>query len=899
MISSSKWFRNLYPAPRRLSQLIIFFLLAAILFGAGMVRPTFAQSTLPGWDQPANLSQSGAASQPRVFAGTDGKLQAIWWDSFDGLVTSVSEGSPGQHETPLVWSPPLNAPIQSLALLSMPTIVSDGSGWLHAFWSEANPLEVGTQVLMHSQMPFGGTQWSLPRSVAGSVLTFNISVSPSGELSLAYVRNKHTVEAPAGVYVRRKVDNASDWGAAKLIYESIYFRLLPVEQAWVRVWDAGDNTIYLTWSDPQLGQAFFSSSQDGSGSWSEPELLGQPEDRPVAPRVVGFPDGSVMRIWQASVHSQCTLFLQIYFSPAPEERHLEWSEPIQILQGLPACPQADRFLFIGDQLFWVWGEGSGNLQVSAWDSSRLQWSLPQEISFNFQDIQSHRQVGLTNLHASLTGERLVAIGADAVSNEIWSTAARSDMLDLVYALPSPWAKTVQLSGVGEEVGYPIISMDLAGTAHIVWTKIRVQGSDDTSLMYARLDENGLSTPVAILERGRDGPARHPAMYADGQGRLHLFWVGDVNGRLFYSSAIAQDARSSSAWISPKAITEFGVVGSPQAGMDAAGNLYVLFVVPLNEGRGVYLARSEDGGKNWLPPQIVFDAERAGWQMVDHPSLVIEPDGTLHAAWVEASIPGTLQPLGIFYARSTDHGLSWSDPLIVTGPGFAWPRLGLAQQQFHVIYADMSNNLWHRWVAKEDLAVEGALWSAAARIPGWLGVDLPVGVAVDGYMPDGTLHLVGSGGLSPQQRPLYAYWDGTRWSSLEWFATGVNIGTTTGAVAATRPQGGTLAAAWLAPFDQSMPNQIVLNFVTRSIPEVEQPTPGISQAGPNVPVTGAEEANPTPSPEPTPLPSPTPDLNRRPAPSSSGDISPLALGGGLAALVVFGGLFTLQLRKRQD
>jgi hypothetical protein len=102
-----------------------------------------------------------------------------------------------------------------------------------------------------------------------------------------------------------------------------------------------------------------------------------------------------------------------------------------------------------------------------------------------------------------------------------------------------------------------------------------------------------------------------------------------------------EAASAGGWSTPASLSEAGSSGSwPQIGADAAGNLYALYAVPLNEGRGIYFARSEDGGATWSESRQVFDAAAQGWAMVDHPVLLVLPEGTLPRC-VEACPSGCL------------------------------------------------------------------------------------------------------------------------------------------------------------------------------------------------------------------------------------------------------------------
>ena len=48
-------------------------------------------------------------------------------------------------------------------------------------------------------------------------------------------------------------------------------------------------------------------------------------------------------------------------------------------------------------------------------------------------------------------------------------------------------------------------------------------------------------------------------------------------------------------------------------MTANGELLVVYAIPLNEPRGVYMVRSADLGATWSRPVRVFDGAAAGWE----------------------------------------------------------------------------------------------------------------------------------------------------------------------------------------------------------------------------------------------------------------------------------------------
>ena len=95
---------------------------------------------------------------------------------------------------------------------------------------------------------------------------------------------------------------------------------------------------------------------------------------------------------------------------------------------------------------------------------------------------------------------------------------------------------------------------------------------------------------------------------------------------------------------------------------------------------VHLVRSDDGGATWSAPVTVNASATAGWQWFG--SLDVAPDGRLDAVWYDSPDLEDAGRTRVAYATSSDGGVTWSVPLVVT-PDFdshlGWPaerrRLG--------------------------------------------------------------------------------------------------------------------------------------------------------------------------------------------------------------------------------
>jgi hypothetical protein len=121
-----------------------------------------------------------------------------------------------------------------------------------------------------------------------------------------------------------------------------------------------------------------------------------------------------------------------------------------------------------------------------------------------------------------------------------------------------------------------------------------------------------------------------------------------------------------------------------------GNLYLASSVnpPGADPHDVHFARSTDGGESWSEPVRVHSDDRSAWQWFA--TMSIAPDGRLDMVWVESLDAASPNVGELYYTRSTDGGLSWAQPAAVSPPFDSW--LGWPQQDKLGDYYHMVSDL---------------------------------------------------------------------------------------------------------------------------------------------------------------------------------------------------------------
>lgn len=932
---------NLGLALRRVSSWLLSLILALLVFAIS-VQPTLAQvagptsTPAPVWDQPINLSRSGAASEPRLLVSPDGRLQVFWVDQFDGLLTATYEKGK--------WNTPRAIPVDAKQPGTLPEFFVDpapifGIVRIHAFWYGAANSTTRQRPLLYSQMAFGGTVWSTPQVAAESAARFTVASLANGNLVLAYYRPLQSTSGLAGVYARQIYLNQGVpfLGSPASVYSSIYYRLVDPESSHLALTTFGTAGVMLAWDDPREPQVQFALSSNGGSTWQTQSLEfgGALNPRLVVASGIAlrlWQTPGTCQIWQQRLESLPETALPGQFAFVPTQTPAgdspaaaaEWDAPLQILFDQGTCPENDRFFALPDgRLAWLWDEGASAVTLSFYDFDQAAWSLPARWSFSFQDPESGRSVGLSNLRLVLSGERLVAAGLDEATGEVWVLPAPVEMLSATFA-PVTWSEVRYLSRPDaklsdpRQVGSPASAAGPDGVIHFVWSQLPSTSSSLHSLFYARWDGRSLSQPVEVVP-GRNGESHtQPALLAAPGDELHLAWRVEPAGEVRYSRAQANQAASAGGWLPPRALAQ----GSawPQLALDQQGSLYLAYVTPVNEGRGVYLAQSLDDGESWSEPNLVFDAAAAGWQMVDHPALAVDAGGGVYLAWTQKALAGELQPLKIYTAQSLDQGLTWSDPLAQSQSGVDWPRMVVVNGQLHLVFhRQVDQSLWHSWIdlANSDLAASerpSLTWPTAQRVNGFEGIQAPYGLAAAGRpapVSDEAYALYLAAMQPAAGGFLYSSWQARRWSEVERFVLPPVNGAPFNLVAAqdrlslalnlaAPGEGGILSAAWLGAVEagtgqagnQPAEARVGLFFASRLIPALRLP---------DLPPTATPAPTDTPAPQPLPtlpVPTATPTISSAPA-ELAPPVDPMVLGGGLAAIILFAilaGILTLSSRR---
>jgi hypothetical protein len=877
-----------------------------ILASSALPQGAAAQSAGPEWSDPLNLSRSGGAENPRLVVTPNG-TQLVFWD--DAYTASALRGGMGGFATGAEgsWGAPTRV---EFPFAGRPTRLLAGSGNLiHAFWIDAaGSLRHGAASL--TSLGAGGS-WG-GQVIASSVTAFDVAVDPSGRFQVVCLIAAEGASTPAGIYTLRSGLRGDTWSAPSPIYRSDYFRaFLPagegrpsspsespvVPGVEIEVsHEEGSQLVYMAWDNPALKRIYLAISQDGGGTWGEPvELEGPDAESPYSTPhdvAVSAEADQVLLLWQDSEEGgSCTQFYQ-----TSDDQGVTWSDPTPVLGQQSGCLDGIQVLGrVGDNTL-VFAGLQGRALLLAWNGS--DWSLPHtEAGLDvFTNPETFGFVELGCRQAALSGDRLVVVGCgiEDGGTDVWQTERPLDEVNAWFDPTQGWAEIGHVAIASD----PMLSFDAAGdgTGQVIalWSTPHSDLAEGASsdLVYAGLDHGQLVGPFAVLTR-QVGLAKQVHLFVDGEGRLLAVWSGGNSGELSFSWASVPEAGSEAGWFAPDAVPAPTTLGdSPHLLETSSGSLVLAYAVAFNESRGVYVATAEASTLEWGPPVRVFDAATAGCAKVEQTSLTGGTDGTLHLAWVCASLPGGIGPMAIYHARSSDGGLTWSEPALVLERRAAWSQIAVDRRgSLHLVWEERLGDRIYTWDAISRTG--GQDWEEPLSIS---VVDAKASFSSMSSDSSGRFHLlqaVQEGHNPPVLH--YSEWDGSAWMARDDLTLAVrNIADLEG-LASTVDQANGLVAiyAGVAPRDSSGVAENELHFAAIPLPPAPAEESTSTDATAVPPAVAASAATPAEG-EPATAAAPVLGPEEAARPSSGGPIG-IVVGGATALLLVVG-LIVARLRS---
>lgn len=727
---------------------------AGLLFGNA--SPGFAQSS-QAWSDPINISRSGIAKNPHLIIDAQGVLHAIWEDQLEEFKYSKSIDG-------MTWSNPITARYPFVKGQPVQFVV-DHEGVVNVFWvDKEHALMLSRVIPAELDKPYS---WDSSYRLARFVLDFHVEITVHGAMHAGII----TTRSPSGVYYRSSLGGGRSWSEAKLLYESSYFRSITLANAHVQVTasdDPADKKVYVVWDNQSQKRVFMASSVDGGVTWSESNQIKGPEDAGGfgAPynAEAGIIGDELLLIWQVGEPgaSQCAVYAQR--SPDGGE---SWKEPEAILDHRSACPQSLNVIAQNEEYSIVLFTNLGSPSLAAWDGEKWSDIQPQNEMLYFSNPLTFETILFGCQTYTMFGDQLYQIACDlGKGGDIWLTSRSLSSWESWFPPSSIWSLPAVLENTTNRISSLAYTTD-NNSIHAVWVDSPLSETiGEDAVFYARWNGDKWSSPQIAIT-GLNGKPTQLAFTANGTDRLMLVWVNEKNSELLFSWANSQRATSRSEWADPINLPiPSKLSNAPEILVDGAGRILVVYAVPFNEDRGVYLVQSSDNGITWSSPQKVFDAALADWQIVNHPKISLGGDGRLHLLYTRYSALNN-QSTGLYYSQSSDGGLTWIAPEEVSDGNILWSEVvSYGKGTVHRLWQESDNSV----VANLDQISNnsGDTWAGPVNVTPISDIVAPVSVIFNGTKE---LHFIQ---LREEDSPSFikeyylsvqdSRWDGAEWTS---------------------------------------------------------------------------------------------------------------------------------------
>jgi len=606
-------------------------LMVGLLLGLGGGVGGAASAQTTGWSEPVRLSTNTISAWfPDVAVDGQGRAHIVWHgsrkedeDVLDLLMYSTWDGETYSEPNDVIFTGTGGWTIR-------PAIAADDLGRLHLVYRD------GTDIY-YSQAPadaaWNAASWSTPYFVSAGSSAYYSDIAVDGEGVIHIVWNEQPSETETG----RVVWVGTVRGVTRIESE---VPLSNGSQPW-----AGEYTVYAMLEDTDGRQWFGTSVGLGRYDGVTWEWL-TAADGVAGDEVYAMAEDVDQTLWF------CTDGGISHYDPLQplEQRWTTVAVPPEL-----APFRLQAVVVDGTGNMWVGTSGGlGRYDGLAWEVYQAEEGLASE--------------DITAMAVDQQGALWVGTGSGVVQHTDgeWVRFTTSDGLagDRVTAL------TVDSSGVvwiGTESG-------LTRYDGVAWRSFTsADGLADDHVTALAVDSGGdlwVGT-VAGLSR-YDGEEWDTYTVDDGLVDGHVTAiVGDSTPNAMCPRCMDIFYRRSEdggrTWSAPVNLSR-SYAGSvkPQIKIDADGGLHVTW----EEGEDWYTGAgypvgsvhrySPDGGKTWAEPFVFTHPDGAPQQI----TMGIGPGGELVAVWrLPIRLPGRS---AVYYQRSSDNGISWSDPLPIDG-----------------------------------------------------------------------------------------------------------------------------------------------------------------------------------------------------------------------------------------
>jgi hypothetical protein len=319
-----------------------------------------------------------------------------------------------------------------------------------------------------------------------------------------------------------------------------------------------------------------------------------------------------------------------------------------------------------------------------------------------------------------------------------------------------WSEPYRLSSDQGKASHASSVADQYGYVHVFWSETLFE--DQSSIIqYARFDGQIWTTPFDIHMTAPFVSVQNISSFIDPYGTLHLAWSQGDGGPVYYSHAPAAHALSARQWEQPARINF--PAKHIKLLVDSQGVLHMLYNKIVGQALGVYYSRSRDQGITWSDP-VWLDPDILRNHTPTSLTFELDDGDGLHAVWFYAGFDGGGD--WVRYAHSLDGGDTWSLPFTIDKYVEGSDHELRVADPVMTIQGETVHVIWaggpQPYRNHRISTDSGRTWSAPIRIFGNLHGQAGEGFAEDGL---GRAHFVSQ--IRYPQGIYHSFWDKDGWT----------------------------------------------------------------------------------------------------------------------------------------
>jgi len=755
---------------------------------------TNAQEDNDPWAAPVNLSLSGAATDPRIVIDSTGGFHVLWRED-------AANSFYYTHNVNGEWTKavPVEVPFGTIRYLREelgdrfdeemqtplynPELVATQDGRIHALWLDDD------NNLYHSSVLTGGfanyDSWTSRELISDSVSAFSNAVDNAGSIHLLYVDKSDLEGSPAGIYYRRWNGGDQTWSEPVVLFESAYFRGARKEnlnlQIMVGKSPLDESGIYVVLDNRPLEEVVLLRSEDRGASWQEAIIVDQRQSEDsmssVGPsNIKVISNGEQLHMtWFAGHNSNCQLYHRW-----SDDGGQTWQPTSQLEKDFDDCP-TEYWLFTGanNLLYLLASTNDGNHYLQAWNGEEWSTGVYQPLLSSFKDPITLRNI-LLNCHRFVLDQEnnmvSVGCGSGSENEDIWLLKlSLGDEEEWFPAEQKTWSDPSSFITSENRLLEPIIFSGNDNLLHTFWIS---SGNEDESesnaeIYYSSWNGKEWSPEVPLIHLNSSQADKLNGIYDPDVG-LFLLWRDPETNVYYYSSVKSEDILLPAEWSTPAVFPKLNpdaLFSSPEPFFDETGTLNLVYAVPLNEDRGIYLMRAGEDHQTWSKQIPIVDAVKESWAMVDNPAVAQTGNGDIHVIFSVYSLQPEPVAEALYYMRSEDGGLTWNDAKLIYKGDIIWSKIvGIGPQTVLINWQEEDSGQFLAW--SQQSTNNGNEWDRP---------DLLLERSTDAYLLDlfyesteypylVKLQKSLDGGLTLQER----VWLNNEWQGIEANSLDVNL-----------------------------------------------------------------------------------------------------------------------------